>query len=726
MEIKNFFAQDAQGNIMPSADCYLYYPGTTTLVDGLVNVDGLPIANPFKASLIGQVEFGAPNGIYDLRIIRGARDTMIRIQCADLLQAINETAAFLGAHATPPTTRNDGSPLQIADRYLNTTDGIEYIYKDTGWSSNDISDISEFGRELIAQPDAETVKEKLILENVDNTADLQKPISDPQKQFMIEGNGSALGYNAGFLNSVTRTMQSRGRDEPSVFDYFTSAADIADVVNGTRLYDHTAQCQAFIDAMKGFSDPQFRNGKFPGGDYNITQLVFTDHNDVGFKMESARFNWVGTTATNGALKFINAINVAVRGNWVVNGYDSLLLENGVWLTTGPGDGITVPTVGVSSLVLLDGLTGYRCKNAIKFGTYNADPSIAEIVLSNMRTQMCPGGVHIAGSQTGVQIVGSTIVSAPGNFAPGSAEESAIRMEGGFATVSGSIVEHVASGLGQLIHMSPCQSSLYGNSYPTLQFGGATHIESAAYIALIDNPRGIPSPDSKHMCLDMSSVQGYIGAVPAAQNLIIHNVDNSFSGVTKVSGGNLYAGNTVRSASNIAYTAQCPNARVEVGPTSFGNGCKPWLGGVLNGKVVHGPVAAVSASNLNGLSIAGSSSALASFSTNKTTGNFERYGPDYAGGVYTVHSGGASLIRIKFQALFIAPGNGYIEVVRNGVRASINAISTASNPYSITIDYEESDVIAGTSFQIRITNTGSGAMTFGSSSSDSLVITMATN
>lgn len=138
MEIKNFFAQDSQGNIMPSADCYLYLPDTTNLATGLVNADGLPISNPFKASLIGQVQFGAPNGVYDLRIARGVRDTTIRIQCADLLQSINEISAFLGPHASAPTTRNDGSPLQLADRYLNTTDQNEYIYKSAGWENNNI------------------------------------------------------------------------------------------------------------------------------------------------------------------------------------------------------------------------------------------------------------------------------------------------------------------------------------------------------------------------------------------------------------------------------------------------------------------------------------------------------------------------------------------------------------------------------------------------------------
>ena len=138
MEIKNYFAQDAQGNIMPSANCYLYLPGTTTLATGLVDGNGTPISNPFLASNIGQVTFGAPNGVYDLRISQGARDTTIEIQCTDLLQALNETASFLGAKSSAPTTRNDGSALNIADRYFNTIDQLEYLYKSTGWVVNNL------------------------------------------------------------------------------------------------------------------------------------------------------------------------------------------------------------------------------------------------------------------------------------------------------------------------------------------------------------------------------------------------------------------------------------------------------------------------------------------------------------------------------------------------------------------------------------------------------------
>lgn len=47
-------------------------------------------------------------------------------------------ARFLEPSATPPTQRNDGQPLQFGDRYLNTTDQIEYIYKSTGWVANNL------------------------------------------------------------------------------------------------------------------------------------------------------------------------------------------------------------------------------------------------------------------------------------------------------------------------------------------------------------------------------------------------------------------------------------------------------------------------------------------------------------------------------------------------------------------------------------------------------------
>ena len=151
MEIKNYFAQDAQGNIMPSANCYLYLPGTTTLATGLVDGNGVPISNPFLASGMGQITFGAPNGVYDLRVALGARDWTIKVQCADIVQAMDVMDSILGSHAENPTTRNNGQSLEPGDETWNSTDKQPYWWNGTSWLSMNSSakklesDLSSYG-----------------------------------------------------------------------------------------------------------------------------------------------------------------------------------------------------------------------------------------------------------------------------------------------------------------------------------------------------------------------------------------------------------------------------------------------------------------------------------------------------------------------------------------------------------------------------------------------------
>lgn len=145
MEIKNYFAQDAQGNIMPSANCYLYLPGTNTLATGLVDGNGTPISNPFLASSVGQVEFGAPNGVYDLRVALGARDWTIKVQCADIVQAMGVMDSILGSHTENPATRNNGQPLQAGDETWNSTEKQPYWWNGSSWlalnkSSTDLAE----------------------------------------------------------------------------------------------------------------------------------------------------------------------------------------------------------------------------------------------------------------------------------------------------------------------------------------------------------------------------------------------------------------------------------------------------------------------------------------------------------------------------------------------------------------------------------------------------------
>lgn len=84
MELKNYYAQDNAGNILPAATCHLYLAGTETLASGLVDASGTPLPNPFLSHADGLVQFAAPNGRYDLHIAQGGHVKRLRIQCNDV------------------------------------------------------------------------------------------------------------------------------------------------------------------------------------------------------------------------------------------------------------------------------------------------------------------------------------------------------------------------------------------------------------------------------------------------------------------------------------------------------------------------------------------------------------------------------------------------------------------------------------------------------------------
>jgi hypothetical protein len=131
MELKNFFAQDSQGNAQPNATCYLYAVGTETIVTGLVDVTDTPLANPFNSDPYGLIQFKAPNGIYDLRVVSGVRDYRIRVQCNDL----NESIAAAKAEADRAQA--------IVDGFDNDTAYISYPFSYvTGTSTYDVRTIS--------------------------------------------------------------------------------------------------------------------------------------------------------------------------------------------------------------------------------------------------------------------------------------------------------------------------------------------------------------------------------------------------------------------------------------------------------------------------------------------------------------------------------------------------------------------------------------------------------
>lgn len=71
-------------------------------------------------------------------IAEEARDmTTLGIGLDQLLLTQAQVAKFLGAHTDVPMVRNDGTPLQMGDRYNRASDGAEFVLGPFGWTLND-------------------------------------------------------------------------------------------------------------------------------------------------------------------------------------------------------------------------------------------------------------------------------------------------------------------------------------------------------------------------------------------------------------------------------------------------------------------------------------------------------------------------------------------------------------------------------------------------------------
>ncbi len=128
MELKTYFAQDDEGNYLPGATCYLYMRGTESLIEGLRNVTGAPMGNPFSSDNTGRISFIVPNGIYDLRVVKGARDYRISVQSND----VSEDVAAALASAVRAETARDAALLRAGYKEsiqegLETTSNGEYF-----------------------------------------------------------------------------------------------------------------------------------------------------------------------------------------------------------------------------------------------------------------------------------------------------------------------------------------------------------------------------------------------------------------------------------------------------------------------------------------------------------------------------------------------------------------------------------------------------------------------
>lgn len=135
MELKTYFAQDRNGNLIPSATVTIYLAGTNTLASGLTNVSNAPLSNPFTADADGKIQFHAPDGLYDMLVALGStQGVRVTFQCVDVAQQLSDANSAAGdAEAARDATQTLYNNFQtekdglIEESSLAANDGEKYI-----------------------------------------------------------------------------------------------------------------------------------------------------------------------------------------------------------------------------------------------------------------------------------------------------------------------------------------------------------------------------------------------------------------------------------------------------------------------------------------------------------------------------------------------------------------------------------------------------------------------
>ena len=129
MELKNYFAQNANGDILPGATAALYLPGTTTLASGLKDAAGAALANPFAATVDGLLQFAAPNGTYDLTVSAPGRSYTVRIQCNDVAESVSAAQNAAAVSQAYSQVAQDAADLaKLQKNYATYADAMADVW----------------------------------------------------------------------------------------------------------------------------------------------------------------------------------------------------------------------------------------------------------------------------------------------------------------------------------------------------------------------------------------------------------------------------------------------------------------------------------------------------------------------------------------------------------------------------------------------------------------------
>lgn len=140
MELKNFFMQDLQGNVIPDPTVYIYQPpGSTTLATGIADANGNIIANPLTGNSKGQFQFAAPGGDYDMRIVGAGRDFTMRVRFLDndFVQGNFNTYIVAGESSRVGEIRfkYDWGNRVVPDNHIDRVHHVEFTLPDAPGSS---------------------------------------------------------------------------------------------------------------------------------------------------------------------------------------------------------------------------------------------------------------------------------------------------------------------------------------------------------------------------------------------------------------------------------------------------------------------------------------------------------------------------------------------------------------------------------------------------------------
>lgn len=162
---------------------------------------------------------------------------------------------FLTPKATLPTTRDDGSPLQVGDKVLNTTNGVEYVYKATGWVANNIDTqqlASSTGSSLVGH-NTETVATALTRAGVGNEFAWGN----------IKGNTSDYSTTSSTLGPDMTTLTRTGFDASGVHGAGTVGSLVGPVA-GNNTFGYYLVELVIRTTAKGYVNVLFDNAPLIG------------------------------------------------------------------------------------------------------------------------------------------------------------------------------------------------------------------------------------------------------------------------------------------------------------------------------------------------------------------------------------------------------------------------------------------------------------------------------